>query len=345
MRTLTYSRGFVAAAAAVMAAALILAAISPVAATYPGTTNGKLAFAMRDSAGNAQINVAEPDGTGLQALTTGAYFHACAAWSADGTTIAYCSNETGPFEIWTMAADGTSQTQLTKLGGAALFPDFSPDGTTIAFDGTQGAETRSQIRTVDTATGATVSVLTSCEAAEPDCSNAYAAWSPDGSQIAFIHAAATDADGNATGTDVWVMDADGGNAHALTTDGTPKDQLPDWSPDGTQIAYEVRSLGTGSIWVMNSDGSDPYQVAGCDASDPTPCAAGDLFGPAWSPDGQQIAYVSQMSDTDRPVMVMNADGSDAHRLTEGEGVQFVPGWQPLSAPATSGSPGASPAAS
>jgi Tol biopolymer transport system component len=110
-----------------------------------------------------------------------------------------------------------------------------------------------------------------------------------------------------------------------------------------QIAYEVGSFGSRGIWVMNADGSDPHQLAGCEASDPTTCASGDLFGPAWSPDGQQIAYVSQMSETDRPVMIVNADGSNAHRLTEGEGVQFVPGWQPLSAPTTSGSPGASPA--
>jgi Tol biopolymer transport system component len=327
-----------------MTFALLGSVISPVAATYPGT-NGLLAFAMRDADGNAQINVAEPDGSGVQALTTGAYFHACAAWSADGSKIAYCSNEAGAFEIWTMNADGSGQAPLTKLGGSALFPDFSPDGTLVAFDGTQGTDAQSQIRTVDTATGASVSVLTSCATDKPTCSNSYPAWSPEGTQIAFIHADAVDADGNGTGTEVWVMDADGGNAHALTTDGAPKDQLPDWSPDGAQIAYEIRASGSGSIWAMNADGSNPHQIAGCKPSDPTPCASGDLFGPAWSPDGTQIAYVSQMSETDRPVMVMNADGSNAHRLTSDKTVQFVPGWQPLGASTSSGTPGASPAES
>ena len=33
------------------------------------------------------------------------------------------------------------------------------------------------------------------------------------------------------------MNADGSNAHALTTGPEPKDQLPDWSPDGASIAY------------------------------------------------------------------------------------------------------------
>ena len=176
----------------------------------------------------------------------------------------------------------------------------------------------------------------------PRCSNTYPAWSPDGTQIAFIHADAVDADGNGTGTEVWVMDADGGNPHALTSDGAPKDQLPDWSPDGTQIAYQAGSFGSSGIWVMNADGTDPHQVAGCTSTDPTPCASGDLFGPAWSPDGTQIAYVVHLADeSDRPVMIANADGSNAHRLTADKGVQFVPGWQPLAAPTSSGSPGAS----
>ena len=56
------------------------------------------------------------------------------------------------------------------------------------------------------------------------------------------------------------MDADGGDAHAVTTDAPVKDQLPDWSPDGSRIAYESGSGGSGGIWVMNADGSDPHQL-------------------------------------------------------------------------------------
>jgi Tol biopolymer transport system component len=343
MRLFTNSRRVVA-GSLIVVSAVLATTVSPVAATYPGA-NGKLAFAMRDADGNAQINVAEPDGTGVQQLTSGAYFHACAAWSADGTRIAYCSNETGPFEIWTMNADGSNQAQLTKLGGSATWPDFSPDGTKVSFDGTQGTDTYSQIRTVDTATGATVTVLTSCVAAEPKCSNTYAAWSPDGTQIAYIHATDADADGNPLGEQVWVMNADGSNPHALTTDAPSKDQVPDWSPDGSKIAFQSAPSGrSGGLWVMNADGSDAHQVAGCTTTDPMPCATGDIFGAAWSPDGQYIAYVSASSDqTDRPVMIVNADGSNPHRLTAGKAVQFVPGWQPLLEP--NASPGASPAGS
>jgi Tol biopolymer transport system component len=344
MRRLSHSRGI--AFGSFGAAAILMAlAISPAAATYPGT-NGKLAFAMKDADGNPQINIAEPDGSGLKALTSGAYFHACAAWSADGSKISYCSNESGAFEIWTMNGDGSGQAQLTKLGGSSTFPDFSPDGSTIVFDGTSGTDTHTEILTVDTATGATVTPLTSCASGKAGCSNQFPAWSPDGTKVAYIHADDADANGNAINAQVWVMNADGSNAHALTTDAPEKGQLPDWSPDGTQIAYASGAAGSGGIWVMNADGSDPHQLAGCSASDATPCPSGDLFGTAWSPDGTQIAYLSVNADgSDRPVMIMNADGTNAHRLLAATSVQFVPGWQPIVATTSSGSPVASAAAS
>jgi YVTN family beta-propeller protein len=98
---------------------------------------------------------------------------------------------------------------------------------------------------------------------------------------------------------------------------------------------------------MNADGSDPHQLAGCKPSDASPCAGGDLFGPTWSPDGTQIAYVALSADgKDRPVMIMNADGTNPHRLmAAGPSIQFVPAWQPVGVATPSVTPAASQAAS
>ncbi len=129
------------------------------------------------------------------------------------------------------------------------------------------------------------------------------------------------------------MNADGSNPHALTSDAAPKDQVADWSPDGTKIAFHAGGFGMGGIWVMNADGPHPHQLNGCLATAPFGRARqGDDWGPAWSPDGTKIAYLQDLGalgGTDRPVYVMNADGSGQHRVTPGHIKAAVPAWQPL----------------
>jgi Tol biopolymer transport system component len=84
----------------------------------------------------------------------------------------------------------------------------------------------------------------------------------------------------------------------------------DWSPDGSRLAF----LARGEIWVMNADGSDPARLTG-----PFPSWTQQghqrWMSPSWSPDGRRIAgSYAGTPKADRDVWVMNADGSDKHRL-------------------------------
>jgi hypothetical protein len=75
------------------------------------------------------------------------------------------------------------------------------------------------------------------------------------------------------------MDANGSNQTQLTSDPYLHDQVPDWSPDGSKIAFASGGFGEGQIWVMNANGSDQRQLTGCGPADPSPCAVGDDSAP------------------------------------------------------------------
>ena len=288
---------------------------SPALATYPGDV-GRLAFAMNGADGNVDIYTALPNGSNVKRLTTDPGFDACTAYSADGKRIAFCSDRSGAFEIWAMDKNGKGQHAVTNTGGYAEFPDWSPNGRKIAFDGVQGTDPSNEIYVVNTRDGSGLTALTSCAGSGAGCFNAYPAWSPDGSKIVYVHADDSDEDGNAINEQVWVMNANGSNKTQLTFTAADHDQTPDWSPDGRKIAY----MEAGHIFTMRADGSHQTQLTFGDEVD---------FGTAWSPDGRRIAFVRNFGNGYRPVFVMNADGSNQRQLTSGTPRQFVPGWQPL----------------
>jgi len=59
-------------------------------------------------------------------------------WSPDGSRLAFSSNRSGRYEIWTVAADGSNPRQVTDGPGDKTWPAWSPDGARILFSHTQG---------------------------------------------------------------------------------------------------------------------------------------------------------------------------------------------------------------
>jgi Tol biopolymer transport system component len=295
--------------AAVCALVALAALTGSARATYPGATNGRLAFGMNVN-GNTDVYTALPNGRDLRRLTTDPGFDACAAYSADGNRIAYCSGKGGgPVQVWTMKPNGTDKQQVTNMGVTAIFPDFSPDGSKIVF--CAGASTFARDVYVVNSDGSGLIRLTSGVG-----NNVYPAFSPDGRKIVFTS--------NRTGTSqVWVMNADGTDQTQLTFDSQPKDQVPDWSPDGSKIAYLADAHGVadmgnswGDIWVMNADGSGQHPLT----------SGGSWYGTAWSPDGSRIATLDFPSRTVYTISASN--GGDPQAVHPEPGIQFVPGWQP-----------------
>ena len=145
-------------------------------------------------------------------------------------------------------------------------------------------------------------------------------WSPDGKRIVFV----SDRDGHPDiipgwfTSEIYVMDADGGNEQRLT-ENRRNDDTPSWSPDGKRIAFASDRKGhfvNFEIYVMDADGGNQRRL--------TENRAWDRF-PSWSPDGERIAFMSQ-SDGNLEIYVMDADGGNQKNLTNNRNGDGDPAW-------------------
>lgn len=109
-------------------------------------------------------------------------------------------------------------------------------------------------------------------------------FSPDGKYIAFT----SDEDG---GDNLWVMNADGTNAKAVTSEKFRLLNSPAWSPDSNYIVGRKhytsgRSLGAGEVWMYHKTGGSGVMLT------KRPNEQKDLGEPAFSHDGKSV-YFSQ----------------------------------------------------
>jgi TolB protein len=180
------------------------------------------------------------------------------------TRIYFVSDRSGHKEIWSMDYDGAGQKQLTRLGGIALSPRVSPDGTRVAFSADRGGF---QIMMYSLDLGRTVAFPASAG------TNISPAWSPDGARLAFSSSRNGD-------PEIYISDANGSNARRVTAY-----RGPDVSPvfnakTGAQIAWVSGRSGLPRVYVMDADGANPQLLTD----------QGYAVSPSWSPNGQLLAF-------------------------------------------------------
>ena len=120
--------------------------------------------------------------------------------------------------------------------------------------------------------------------------NMQPTYSPDGKTIAYI----SDRDG---ASNLWVMDANGGNPHQISKEETALIHTPTWSPDGDYIAVtkgfmSSRSIPAGEIWMYHRSGGDGVMVTERAYG---PHTQKNMTDPAFSPDGQYLYYTDDMT--------------------------------------------------
>jgi dipeptidyl aminopeptidase/acylaminoacyl peptidase len=141
------------------------------------------------------------------------------------------------------------------------------------------------------------------------------AFSPDGSQIAFVSNRTEDPDRNAN-ADIYVMDAKPGAALKKLTSWPGTDSFPEWSPDGSRIAYLQSSssenftmYGENYLAVISKDGGTPSLL-----SKPVDRPVGNQ---RWTADGRTI-FAIMRDDRQTPVVSFDAATGRMTREVEGE---------------------------
>ena len=161
------------------------------------------------------------------------YLH---GWSPDGTTLAYCAERGGEFDIYTMPVEGGEETRLTDAPGLDDGPEYSPDGRYIWFNSVRSG--LMQVWRMD-AGGRNQTRMTWDE--ESNCW--FPHLSPDGKQVVYIAYKKGDvAPGDhppCKHVEIRLMDADGENTRTLVRlfGGQGTLNVNSWSPDGTQLAF------------------------------------------------------------------------------------------------------------
>ena len=303
----------------------------------PTTPAGKksLFVGSYEDATGYSIFVMDADGSNHLELAPWCWFPGTRYWSPDGTRLAYTDTLEVSGEDWLclIDADGTNQCKLAEL--AEVLPaamSWAPDGKTIILGCFVGGETKEidnithelyyqDLYTVDVETGE-LKKLTDT----PDIQEARPSWSPDGGKISFIASNRDPSTWEAISSDIYLIDADGGNQTRITSHPAGMFiRFFSWSPNGKKIVYSLYNQEEGK------NSSDIYLVdvkRGSSINLTNSPTIGD-FDPSWSPDGKRIAFCSGVIRGDYHLCLMDADGSNITKLTDISDYPAVfPSWSP-----------------
>ncbi len=259
--------------------------VNPYATVVPtGTIAGRLLF--RDASGGIIYSV-NGDGTNLVRVSQGLD----PSWSPDEKQIAFTRWEPQPAGLYIANADGTNERQIFA-GEKVMSPQWSPNGTYLAFTRLPAAPEYKQacfyifycfvmptnnpvwkLGVVDVNSGKLFDPRSSRYPFSPT-------WSTDNQTVAYA-----DANFGILKTDIK------SSAEHLVFGQNAAVQSTRWSPDGSQIAFQIKQHDHWEINVMDADGSDVRAVT---RRDPLAVEVVNNVAPTWAPDGKQILFLSDL---------------------------------------------------
>lgn len=247
-----------------------------------------------------------PNSATVTAMAIGWALTAATAAAPAGSRIAFEGDRFGGWGLAAMAPDGSGLVNLNAPPGAAD-ASWSPNGQQVAFEADPLGDGNLEIFIMN-ADGSNVRQLT--DSPERDY---WPDWFPSGRQLAFTS--------ERTGVpNVYVMNVDGTDQRALTSDALFGNLEPDVSPDGRQVVF-MRSaqFDPPTIWKL-----DVHDLVLTPLTLPGPHADLD---PQWSPDGKRIVFASDRTGSFE-IWTMDGDGGNPVQLTAAAGRDFNPTFSP-----------------
>jgi dipeptidyl aminopeptidase/acylaminoacyl peptidase len=275
--------------------------------------------------------------------------------SPDGQTVAYVlttidqKKNRRESSIWLVPIDASAPPRrLSAEGFSSNSPRWSPDGKTLAIISTRNSDpaadpAKSQIYLLPMTSGGEAIALTKLKNGVQSFQ-----WSPDGTRIVAISSsgpsdAIAPADRksdvhhyshiqykfNDTGwyddkrRHLWIITLPGGDAKQITDGQDWNDSDPQWSPDGTRIAFVSDRTGKAfddsqntDVWVIPAAGGALTKISD---------HAFDDDSPRWSPDGKQILFAGQPDSRHQfpKLYVANSVGGSPSQLAV-NGLDLIP---------------------
>jgi Tol biopolymer transport system component len=216
-------------------------------------------------------------------ITNSPFLDTEAAWSADGSQLAWASDRAGGrMEIWVRDMKSGAEKRVVSLSSAAMAPAWSPDGTHIAYIDVNAIWRHSDIEVINLATKEVATL------AEGIFAPGIPTWSPDGKRVAVAALKPYSSRFREGTNQVLSMLADGSGGDQwyapvpnLTIDSRVGDG-PVWSPDGTRMAVVTE----GMLEVV------PVNAMGAPQGPPRRVTNEMAFSPSWTGDSKKILYQS-----------------------------------------------------
>jgi TolB protein len=222
--------------------------------------------------------------------------------------IAFVSGASNQSDIFLMDYDGANVRRVTSNRSLDLFPNWSPDGKTLAYVSFQTGVPNIHMKAV--ADGATIPF--------PHFNRGTTispAFSPDGKLIAFCSSK------DSSSTQLYVAKVDGSGVRQLTDDSPVIHSSPRWNGrTGREIAFISNRSGSPQIYAIDADGSNLRRLLD---------RGGFADSPSWSPDGRFIAFSWRPPQASRfDIYLMDAATQLIIQLTDGPGNNESPSWSP-----------------